>query len=404
MNEFVRIGAKTLPPDSRAAKLQRNLLPIDAIQPHLDTSGLIKGLFSTTSLVVLYGPSNVGKTFLGIDMALHMAGGSNWHGYRVTKPLRVLYLAAEGGRGTQNRVVAFKSQFPEVVQLASGNFTLLPMPVNLVDDWPHLLDALGFDPDCIFIDTLHQTFEGDENASRDMGAYIKAASQIKDRTNATVILIHHTGKDNTKGARGHSSLRAAMDTEIELSKSGDVINMAVTKQRDMRPAKPFAYQLREVLVGLDRDGDEVTSCVIEQCEPAQRKPKLTPKEKIALQALSDAMANSGCVRRENPMIAEVNTVTKDEFREMCKRHNLVYSDKGNSFNQAFNRTLGTLQEKQQIQCVDNFIWRVTEVTSSDSHPLSRGKHEGDKSDSSLKAVTSVTIPPDTNNFTGEDFQ
>lgn len=404
MSDFVRIGAETLPPDSRAAKLKRNLLPIEAIEPHLNTSGLIKGLFSTTSLVLLYGPSNVGKTFLGLDMALYMAAGSNWHGYRVTKPLQVLYIAAEGGMGTQNRVVAFKSQFPKIVQRASGNFTLLPMPVNLVKDWSHLLYALGSDPDCIFIDTLNQTFHGDENASRDMGAYIKAASQIKDKTNATVILIHHTGKDNTKGARGHSSLRAAIDTEIELSKSGDVINMTVTKQRDMRPAKPFAYHLREVLVGEDRDGDEVTSCVIEQCEPAQRQTKLTPKEKIALQALSDVMANSGYVRRENPMIAEVNTVTKGEFREMCKRHNLTDSDKGNSFNQAFNRTLGTLREKQLIQCVDDLIWRVTEVTSGDSHLLSRGKHEGDKSDSSLKAVTSVTIPPDTNDITGEGFQ
>lgn len=391
MSDFMRIGAETLAPDSRAAMLQRKLLPIEEIQPYLDTSGLIKGLLSTTSLVVLYGPSNVGKTFLGLDMALYMAAGSNWHGYRVTKPLRVLYLAAEGGRGTQNRVAAFKSQFPDIAIRASGKFTLLPMPINLVEDWPHLLDALGFDPDCIFIDTLHQTFDGDENASRDMGVYIKAASQIKERTKATVILVHHTGKDTGKGARGHSSLRAAMDTEIELSKNGDVINMTVTKQRDMRPAKPFAYQLREVLVGLDRDGDQVTSCIVEQCEPAKSQPKLTPKEKIALQALSDAMANSGCIRRGNPMIAEVNTVTKDEFREMCKRHNLVDSDKDNSFTQAFNRTLGTLREKQQIQCVDNLIWRVTEVTSSDSHPLSRGKHESDKSDSSLKAVTSVTI-------------
>jgi hypothetical protein len=99
-----------------------------------------------------------------------------------------------------------------------------------------------------------------------MGAFIKNVDAIRSATGAHVCIVHHTGKDAAKGARGHSSLRAATDTEIELTTKDGISTAQVTKQRDGKIPPPFSYTLREVVLGADSDGDPVTTCIVEPCE------------------------------------------------------------------------------------------------------------------------------------------
>src|SRR5262245_4415294 len=80
-----------------------------------------------------------------------------------------------------------------------------------------------------------------------------------------VTLVHHTGKDDTKGARGHSLLRAAVDTEIAVWRSKEAeraIGVSVTKQRDLDAGRGFAFKLETKVVGKDRRGKATTSCVV----------------------------------------------------------------------------------------------------------------------------------------------
>ena len=79
-----------------------------------------------------------------------------------------------------------------------------------------------------------------------------------------VILIHHCGKDAARGARGWSGLRAATDTELEVTDMHDgYFQVRPTKQRDYTIGLPLRYRLKVVEIDEDEDGEVVTTCVVE---------------------------------------------------------------------------------------------------------------------------------------------
>lgn len=142
---------------------------------------------------------------------------------------RVIYIAAEGGAGILNRIEAIRRNRPDLMTSAGdGNFILLPTALDLLGetDAQALLDAIREDgadekPDLIVIDTLAMTFSGgDESTSQDMGKFLNSCTKLRAATGAHVMVIHHSGKDTSEGARGSNSLRAATDTEIELTRDG----------------------------------------------------------------------------------------------------------------------------------------------------------------------------------------
>ena len=90
---------------------------------------------------------------------------------------------------------------------------------------------------------------GDENSSMDMGAFVAACDDLKSKTRAHIEIIHHAGKDAARGARGHSLLRAATDTELEIVTAGarrGLIRSA--KQRDIASAPDLGFALRLVTI------------------------------------------------------------------------------------------------------------------------------------------------------------
>ena len=233
------------------------------ILPVIERPYIIKGWLDRGAVSVVYGEANVGKSFWAIDVAHHVHEGLSWAGYRVRKG-NVLYIAAEGGALFDNRLVARKARFH-----------VLPGPITLAGrrhDGGSLAEAIASmaarvgDFALIVIDTLARVMgEADENAAADIGQLVKTIDDIKEKTGAHVMLIHHTGKDTARGARGHSSLRAAVDTEIELTKGseGSPFKLArTTKQRDMAGGLEVEFRLQLEALGTDSDGDQVTSCTV----------------------------------------------------------------------------------------------------------------------------------------------
>jgi hypothetical protein len=88
--------------------------------------------------------------------------------------------------------------------------------------------------DVVIIDTVHASMAGgEENSAKDMGVVLGHCRAIQEATGGLVVLIHHSGKDSERGARGSSAIRAAMDTEIEVMRNeGDQRTARITKQRD----------------------------------------------------------------------------------------------------------------------------------------------------------------------------
>ena len=129
-----------------------------------------------------------------------------------------------------------------------------------------------------------------------MGLFVQSVDAIREATGAHVAVIHHSGKDAAKGARGSGSLRAAADTEIELTRSGETIVATAKKQRDMVCGAEFAYRLSSVDLGADGDGDAITSAVVGRAEmPPKAAQRLKGQALIAMQAFGDAPALHGAV-------------------------------------------------------------------------------------------------------------
>lgn len=228
---------------------------------------LVKGVIPKSGLGVLYGESGSGKTFIALDLALSLARGEMWHHKKVSQA-GVLYVAAEGGAGLSKRLAAYLN-YHDLEEIDTP-FVVVPEPVNLLKEGDAQLETtciavskdLTHRVGLIVIDTLNRSMPGgDENSSEAMGYVVDKASKLSVATGAFVLIVHHSGKDKSRGARGHSSLRAAVDIELEVIKDGDIRKLTVTKSRDGEDGTAFANVLKVVNLGHDEDLDPITSCV-----------------------------------------------------------------------------------------------------------------------------------------------
>jgi RecA-family ATPase len=244
--------------------------------------GLIDGLLEKVGISVMYGPSFTGKTFLAVDLACRVAAGGKWYGMDVEQG-PVAYLAAESPGSTRRRIFAWKAHHNVgddlPLYLLENSFCLSGRGdgVQRLSDARELVrDMKLIKPVLIVVDTLARSMRDDENSNEAMGAYIAACETLRNAFNCQVLIVHHTGKDASRGSRGGSALKAAVDTEIELDKElkATVGCFKITKSRDGELAgHEFGYDLHKVHLGENSKGRNVSTCVIEEADAPEKKPK-----------------------------------------------------------------------------------------------------------------------------------
>jgi hypothetical protein len=285
--------------DDLAARLDaQNLtirLPGD-LSPNLDDHALIQGLLPEKALAAIIGSSNTGKSSLVLELSAAVAMGSPFRGLRV-RQCAVLYVATEGAHGLNNRISALFQTGMLAPNAALGIVTASVDLCASSKDSLRIINACagleaktGRQVGLVVIDTVARAMNGaDENSGADMGRFLANAEDIKTQTGATVLLIHHAGKDTSKGARGHSSFRAALDTEITVEGATNPRTVAVTKQRDLAPLEPFAFNLVPVTLGINTYGEAVSAVVVEHSEmPTAHRLKASGKNQSrALSAITE---------------------------------------------------------------------------------------------------------------------
>jgi Fe2+ or Zn2+ uptake regulation protein len=262
---------------------------------------LIKGLLDEQTMSVVYGDSNVGKTFVVMDMAYHIATGRSYAGMPVTQGA-VVYVTTEGGRGVDDRLLALLVRYKDEPDVP---FYLLSTDIDLHaangDTGPLIaaVRALGVPVSLIVVDVLAQAMgQGEENAGRDMGAMVKNGNRIIRATGSHLMWIHHTGKDVARGARGHSSLRAGTDTEIEVIEG----EITATKQRNLNRSWSVGFRLVPFTAGARRKGMQmIDTCVVELLPKGSKDADMNLT--AALKDVLDILGEMGAVSEEHSVLA-----------------------------------------------------------------------------------------------------
>ena len=220
----------------------------------------VRGVLPAVGLAALYGPSASGKSFLAFDMAASIAEGCQWFDCRV-EAAPVVYAALEGEAGFKLRAQAWETSRGRALP---DGLRMMLQPFKLTDG-QDVLDLAAVVPAgaVVVLDTLNRAAPtADENSSRDMGEILEAAKLLQTLTRGLVVLVHHTGKNAAAGLRGHSSLFAAMDAAIEVSREGDRREWKVAKSKDGIDGEACPFKLAVEVLGTESTGEAITSCVV----------------------------------------------------------------------------------------------------------------------------------------------
>lgn len=275
------------------------------IQPVLSGRYLVKGAVPATGLSAVFGHSTSGKTFLVVDLSMHVALGWDWFGRRTVRA-GVAYVAAEGGLNIANRIEAFRRHH-RIAEDEDVPFVLIPETVDLFDkDKAALLEtiaeeakALSVPLGLVVIDTVSKTLGAGKENTDDLAGYIANCERMAAALNCHVLLVHHRPKDSeNRSLRGHSSFGAGVEAVLIVEADGNKRSAECLKMKDGVDGWQIGFELKSIDLGQDDDGDDVTSCVVVPKDgPARNREavKLIPRQLNAMRALRDRIAPPGSV-------------------------------------------------------------------------------------------------------------
>lgn len=264
---------------------QDDLDPIDALIAELISAAdldqipepdpLVDGILDKNTFTRVVGKSGSGKSFVMVDLAAHIALGMDWNGRPCSKGT-VVYMVAEGASGMRRRVRAWEAHHGARL---GDSVQFLPRPVQVLQqvNWLVWVAAMvKVKPTLIVIDTQARVTAGaNENGPEDMGLLVERCELLRAKTGACVVLVHHKGHSGDHG-RGHSSVLAALDAEIEVSKEGNGrIAVLSTKQKDREDFEPIRLDLFPVRVGAG--ANDTSAVLVAHGEPASSSTPFVDK-------------------------------------------------------------------------------------------------------------------------------
>ena len=268
---------------------------------------LVEGLMTIGGMAVLYGDSNSGKTFFALSLAAHIASGQEFFGRQIDPGL-VVYLASESPGSIRSRMQAIKKEFGCTLE----NLAMVPVPLNFYANQGDAQDVIelvktveqlkGSPVRLIIGDTLARMSAGaNENSGEDMGPVMARFDAVAQTTGAAMLIIHHNGKDQAKGARGWSGIRAHIDTEIEVVEKDGIRSATITKQRELSGKGDSIYfQLKIIEMGVTKFGKAATTCVAiaDESSSTEQPHKRPSKHDENTRTMERAWFNSGAEIRE----------------------------------------------------------------------------------------------------------
>jgi hypothetical protein len=241
-------------------------------EPGPEHSWLVNEWFSDNDISVLAGVSQSGKTFIALELALDIAENRPFFGMR-TRYGGVVYQAGEAPKGVKKRLRAWR-QHHERHWNSDVPFVLLQKPIDIYHSDEGLDDLIKeiiehsktFDVPLrlVVIDTFATaTIGADENSGKDMSLVLRNVATIRDRCQCHVLLVHHLNANASK-LRGHTSVYANSDQVVLASRDDDtkIHTLVLDKAKEGERGKELKFELPQIFLGINEDGDKVTSCVV----------------------------------------------------------------------------------------------------------------------------------------------
>jgi hypothetical protein len=253
---------------------------------------IVKGIIPNTGLIAVWGPPKCGKSFWVLDLFLHVALDWKYREHKV-KQGSIVYCAFEGAAGFGKRADAFREHYG-IPPDQEVPFYLSPLRTDLIKDHRALIESISMQlaesekPTAVVLDTLNRSLVGSESRDEDMSAYVSAADAIREAFQCAVVIVHHCGIDASR-PRGHTSLTGAVEAQIKVEKDA-ASNVIVTVEymKEGEEGEVIVSRLERTVVGIDPDGDEITSCIVVSGDPAAAK-RAERKSSKAANPLRDAI-------------------------------------------------------------------------------------------------------------------
>jgi hypothetical protein len=262
---------------------------------------LIKGILARGETSAWIAPPGAMKSALLAEAAIHVGAGLDWHGYRNKGAAGVVYFAIERADLAKRRMRAHRQRLnlkgtPICVSSDTIDLTHPEAFKKVIETIRTAKTILGADIGLVIIDTFAKLIAaagGDENSAKDQGAVFANVQRVKNNTGVHVALIGHTGKDESRGARGSNALLGDVDVMVTIG-GEETKTVTVTKANDAPEGVLFSFKSEVHDFGTDEDGDPITVNIVSseevsvQSAPKGREPKLTESQEAMLRLLRDA--------------------------------------------------------------------------------------------------------------------
>lgn len=299
-------------------------------------SWIIKGILARGETSAWIAPPGAMKSALMAEAAICVGAGLDWHGYRNKGAAGVVYFAIERADLVKRRLRAHRERLglkgtPICVSSAVIDLTTPAGCKAVIETIRAAQAVLGKAIGLVILDTfakLVASAGGDENSAKDQGAIFANVQRVKTATGVHVALVGHTGKDETRGARGSNALLGDVDVMVTIG-GEETKTVTVTKANDAPEGVLFSFKSDTHDFGPDEDGDPRTVNVVSseaissQVATKIREPKLSTNQRVMLRLLFDAP--DGLTLEQWNELARANGITTKQRHYEAR---MALKDKG----------------------------------------------------------------------------
>jgi hypothetical protein len=326
---------------NRDKEFPYQVVSFNELRPTGRSNYLIYGVIPENGIVAVWGPPKTAKSFFIFDLVMHIALGWPYRGRAVPEG-PVVYVAFEGADGFGNRAEAFRRQHAEELDRRTAfhrehglseeiRLYLVACNAKLVRDHKKLIESIheqtDIPPVVVVLDTLNRSIDGSESKDVDMAAYLTAAEAIDDAFSCAVIIVHHSGINETR-PRGHTSLTGAAAAQLSVKRdAAGLITVEVEAMKDGPEGATFTSALKLFELGKDEKGQPITSCAIVEVKGAAataaagakaRAGKIiSPNQQRFLDILVDAILDAPPEHKTTSSITGGRLAVSREYLKLC---------------------------------------------------------------------------------------